>query len=206
LDKINIPAVTEAHRLIKEQMGDGTATVQIIKNEADDSYLAVGELQGPDWWFVSVFPTQSIKATAHQAALTVFAEGILLLLLILMVVYLVMRAQAEKPLQQLRHAAESIGEGRYSEVADVQITLPLEMKNEIGLLATRFVEMAGKIRDSRRNLERIVEDRTRELKSANATLREMSLLDGLTNIQRPCDRRDWWGQRPGIGRPGTAPF
>lgn len=196
LDKAGIPTVTRAYELIQEQLGKeaanpaDSAKVRIIYNPQDSTYLAVGELSGPGWWFVSVFPTQSIKAAAHRSALTVFFAGMLLLLLILAIVYWIIRSQAAVPLKQLRHAAEAVGEGRYKEVADMEIPLPLNMKNEIGLLATRFVEMAANIRDATRHLERIVEERTRELESANTALRALSLLDGLTEIhnRRSFDR------------------
>ncbi|MBC2723719.1 MAG: diguanylate cyclase, partial [Desulfosporosinus sp.] len=98
--------------------------------------------------------------------------------------------QAEKPLKQLTNAAEVIGRGDYQEVAEAKMQLPINLNNEIGLLANRFVEMAANIQNSKDNLERIVEERTNALEKANSDLIEMSLLDGLTGIhnRRSLDR------------------
>lgn len=182
LDKINIPSVKEAYKLIQQEINMDTSKVKIIKNEAYDNYLAVGQIQGPEWLFVRVFPMQNIRNTAHDAASEVFFEGMIILFLILFIVYYVMRHQAARPLKQLSYAAEVIGRGEYDKVAEKRITLPVDLNNEIGLLSKRFVEMASNIRNSEENLERIVEERTKALEKANADLIEMSLLDGLTGI------------------------
>jgi diguanylate cyclase (GGDEF)-like protein len=190
LDKINIPSVKEAYKLIQEEMGGDFSKVKIIKNKAHDSYLAVGQFEGPEWLLVRVFPMHNIKEAAHAAAREIFVEGIIILSIILLVVFYVMKYQAENPLKQLTSAAESIGRGEYREVAEQTIKLPVKLKNEIGLLSIRFVEMATNIRDTRENLERIVEERTKALEQSNAALVEMSLLDGLTGIhnRRSFDR------------------
>ncbi|MZP31381.1 diguanylate cyclase [Heliobacterium undosum] len=190
LDKIDIPSVKEAYQRIREEIKDETAEVRIIQNKTHDSYLAVGMIRGPEWYFVRVLPVAKIRDAAHQEARRVFVEGMTVLFAVLLVVYSVMRYQAEKPLQQLTHAAEVIGSGEYGEVAEGRIPLPVQLNNEIGLLSTRFVEMAGSVKDAKENLERIVEERTQALEKANADLMEMSLLDGLTGIhnRRSFDR------------------
>lgn len=189
LDKIDIPIVKYSYKLIKESAKD-FLEVELIENNVNDCYLAVKKLDGPNWLFVRVLPRKLIRAEAHAAALKVFVEGMLILFFILLIVYLVMRTQAEKPLSQLTVAAERIGLGDYGAVADLSIPLPLDAENEIGLLSSRFVEMATNIRDSQKNLERIVEARTKELEQANANLMELSLLDGLTGVhnRRALDR------------------
>lgn len=181
LEKINIPTVKEAYKLITEQITD-TSEVHIIENKHDDTYLAVGEIQGPEWLFVRVLPMENIRQVAHEAARGVFVGGMGILFAILLIVYFVMRYQAETPIKQLSYAAEIIGEGRYAEVAEMRIPLPVGLRNEIGLLSVSFVEMATKIKGSKEDLERIVEERTKALEKANTNLMEMSLLDGLTGI------------------------
>lgn len=190
LDKIQIPLVKEAYKLINEDIGEGTSEVKVIMNKLHDSYLVVGEIEGPDWLFVRVLPVKNIREAAHQNAKRVFFEGMVILFTILLIAYYVIRYQAEKPLKQLTYAAEVIGRGEYQEVAEERMQLPVNLNNEIGLLAIRFVEMASNIQDSKKNLEKIVEERTNALEKANIDLIEMSLLDGLTGIhnRRSLDR------------------
>lgn len=190
LDKIQIPLVKEAYKLIKEEIGEEASEVKVILNKKYDSYLVVGEIEGPEWLFVRVLPVKNIRGVAHENAKRVFYEGMIILFAILLIVYYVIRYQAERPLKQLTYAAEVIGRGEYKEVAEERMQLPVNLNNEIGLLAKRFVEMATNIKDSKENLERIVEERTNALEKANADLIEMSLLDGLTGIhnRRSLDR------------------
>ncbi len=190
LDEIKIPSVIEAYKLIQEEINGDAQEVRIIRNKAHDSYLAVGQIEGPNWYFIRVFPMKNIRSAAHNVALEVFISGMLILFTILLIVYIVMGRQAEKPLKRLSLAAEAIGKGQYKEVAESEILLPVELNNEIGLLSRRFVEMAANIQDSKENLERIVEERTRALEQANSDLMEMSLLDGLSGIhnRRSFDR------------------
>lgn len=106
IDEINIPFVKESYELIQKEMKEDYSGIKIIKNDTYGSYLAVGKLEGPEWLFVRVFPMSIIKETAHSAARKVLIEGILILFIILLVVYHVMRYQAENPLKQLTYAAE----------------------------------------------------------------------------------------------------
>ncbi len=61
-----------------------------------------------------------------QKSITLFAEGNMILSVILGVVYYVMKYQAEKPLIQLTNAAEAIGRGEYKSVAQQTIEPPLK--------------------------------------------------------------------------------
>jgi diguanylate cyclase (GGDEF)-like protein len=195
LEKIENETVVRSYELIDRALkrspdglsGDSVITVE---NERDDAYLTVGKLRGPEWLFVNVYPKSRIRAAAHRAAMEWFVEGSILLLVILSVFLVLVSRRANRPLEQLRTAAQYLGNSRYDEVVDGSIPLPTELNNEIGLLARRFQEMATRIRDANREMERVVDERTRELQAANAALREMSIMDGLTGIhnRRSFDR------------------
>lgn len=53
---------------------------------------------------------------------------------------------------------------------------------EINLLADEFNKMAGRLKESYADLEKKVEDRTKELHELNLKLNELSITDGLTGI------------------------
>ena len=195
LEKIEDPEIVRSYTKIREAVDenpeafeDGSALV--VENERDDTYLTVGKLSGPSWWFVNVYPKELIRGTAHRSAVELIVEGILLLLLLLGMFVVLVKRRAEIPLLQLKEAAERIERGEIAEVADGTLPLPTQLENEIGALAGRFREMASRVRDVNRNLERIVDKRTDELQRANADLREMSIMDGLTGIhnRRSFDR------------------
>lgn len=190
LDNIADPAIVGMYELIDEATAGSPGTVSLVHNAADDTWLAVSELTGPDWWFVSVYPESVIRASASQAAAAVMATGFVLLLLLIAIIGFIIRRDAERPLEQLREAAQCIGRGDYAAVADGQVSLPRKLGNEVGLLADTFHDMAVSIRDAQATLERIVAERTRELQAANSDLRELSLLDGLLGIhnRRAFDR------------------
>jgi diguanylate cyclase (GGDEF)-like protein len=195
LDEIEDPEIVRSYEVIREAMdADSAAFAEdntiVVENSRDETYLTVGRLEGPDWWYVDVYPTSEIRAVAHGAALERIIESVVLLVILMGTFLILVHRRAARPLAQLRTAAERIGEARVAEVVHGDVPLPVHLDNEIGLTAQRFHEMAGRILNANRELERVVDQRTQELQEANAALREMSIMDGLTGIhnRRSFDR------------------
>ncbi|AWI03037.1 sensor domain-containing diguanylate cyclase [Clostridium drakei] len=182
MDKISIPLVKEAYGLIQKNVGQDYNKVKIIESKAYDSYFAVGDFKETSWYLIRVLPMKNIRNVAHLAAMKVFIEGMAILFTILFIVYYVIKYQAERHLMKLRQAAEAVGRGEYDKVAEGKIELPMELKNEIGLLSRSFYDMSINIKNFKENLEGIVEERTKALEKANNELMKLSLLDGLTGI------------------------
>ena len=81
-----------------------------------------------------------------------------------------------KPLIRLTESARILAKGDF----DASVNIKVSSKDEVGILAASFGEMAKnlkasyeKLEDYSRTLEQKVEDRTRQLREANAKLREM---------------------------------
>lgn len=182
LENIEDPVVVRIYELIDEATNGKPGTVSLVRNTVDDTWLAVSELSGPNWWFVSVYPESLIAAAANQTAAAVLSTGVVLLFLLIGIIGYIIRRDAERPLEQLREAAQHVKRGDYAAVAEGRVTLPRELGNEVGMLANTFYDMTVSIRDTQMTLEQTVADRTRELKQANASLRELSLHDGLLGI------------------------
>jgi diguanylate cyclase (GGDEF)-like protein len=182
LDNIEDPAVVRIYQLIDAATDGSPGPVSLVRNPVDDNWLAVSELTGPDWWFVSIYPGSLIRASANQTAMAVLITGTVLLFLLIGIIGLIIRRDAERPLQQLREAALHVERGDYAAVAEGRVSLPRELENEVGMLANRFHDMTVSIRDSQAILEQVVTERTQELEVANNTLRELSLHDGLLGI------------------------
>ena len=189
LDLIEIPSVLDAYEIINKNM-DNSDSVQIFENKKDNAYLAVGEISEPEWWLVTVCPKEIITDHANIFSITIIIIGLIFLTVILFITYITMKIQAARPINQLSEAVEYVSKGEYKKIAEEKILLPVKTKNEIGLFAKSFISMAKSINEVNENLERIVENRTKELEDANASLRELSLLDGLTGIfnRRSLDR------------------
>lgn len=146
-----------------------------------DAYIGFTELEGPGWWFVTLYPRKLIDASAYEAA-----RGLLLILFSLfalttLIVIIVLRTSVARPINQVKLASERLAAGDYLAIADGSVRLPEELNNEIGLLARSFRAMAVRAGDAKGHLEQSVTARTLELEIANRKLEQLSFVDGLTS-------------------------
>lgn len=190
LDKIENQDIVRMHHLINESVSKPFKPLYVLDDEEGGNYLLTARLSGPDWWFITVYPKALITAEAHKASRIVLVLGLSIFLLYYIITYFIIHKQVRNPLQMLQTAVAKVAEGNYNDVAEHPERLPMDQKNEIGRLAGSFLDMSVHVRDVNLHLERIVENRTKELEEANARLRDMSLLDGLTGIhnRRSFDR------------------
>jgi two-component system, sensor histidine kinase and response regulator len=65
----------------------------VIDDPASDAFLAMVRLDGPNWWFVTVYPKQLLTTTAVKTAQHILAAAILALLLELVMLYRAMSRQ-----------------------------------------------------------------------------------------------------------------
>ncbi len=86
-------------------------------------------------------------------------------LLLLLIIPLVLRASVARPLEALTAGV------RRMEAGEMDVSTPIQTSDEIGFLTGAFNNMSSALDDQVRNLERRVADRTRELDTANASLR-----------------------------------
>ncbi|MFV3076015.1 diguanylate cyclase domain-containing protein [Niveispirillum fermenti] len=188
LEKLGDPGLLRTHALIRDSIA-GRVTdlssddnVWIVVDKDDEAYLAVTRLDGPDWWFIARYPMALVADTAHQAASAIMLMGTAYFLAMLGLVFVLLRRQVAAPILQLKAASERVAAGDYAAVADGTQALPLEARDEIGLLARSFRSMAGHVRDANARLEGLVTLRTEALEAAHRQLQEWSLHDPLTGI------------------------
>ena len=118
----------------------------IIDNPADDNYLAIARLSGPDWYWVTVFPKSIITAPAAATARWVLLAGVVALLLELLILYGALRRQVAVPLNRLITATDQITTG------DFEVRLDGHRDDEIGHLARSFNTMSQEIQSRERKL------------------------------------------------------
>ena len=157
------PHLKRVYNLILANNGQST----IVNNAEDEEYLAVTRLQGPEWYFVTIFPKEIISKEAAMVARMSLLLGASALLLGLCILYLIFRRKVAKPLGDLVAATDRIAAGDFSQPVDVQ------RSDEIGHLTRSINAMADEIKsrenrliEAQRDLEKHVAERTLQLQEA----------------------------------------
>lgn len=190
------------------QAAGGVAGTRV--HETDDALLGVGEIPGPDWVFVAVYPKALIQSRALEAARLVFAVGLASLLVQLALMARVLRRWVSAPLARLTAVAAELGRGELSVRAS---RAGQGEAAEVQALAASFDHMAEAVeaRDRRlaehaESLERRVAERTAELGRRNEDLRHVLdavdqglltiSLDGELSRERSAAVERWLGPAP----------
>ncbi|MCP4409850.1 MAG: hypothetical protein GY807_19315 [Gammaproteobacteria bacterium] len=125
----------------------------VIKNSKDDEYLAITKIQGPDWYFVTVYPRSLLMNRAMGAAGFVFLLGIISLLVMFIVIRIILKYYLIYPLGQLTQAVNNVKIthntwkneiAAFGERSSALSTRP----DEIGLLASSFADMGDHLRST----------------------------------------------------------
>lgn len=153
----------------------------VVENTEDKEYLAVAKLNGPDWYFVTVFPKSILVGLAFDNARFVLILGGISLLVEVMVLFFVLRRQVATPLQKLMVATEQIAAG------DFNIHLDTTRQDELGRLAHSFNAMADEVyaREARLKQAQAALERTDKLKDeflANTSHEVRTPLNGIIGI------------------------
>ena len=148
---------------IKSIEQEFTGDHAIIFNHALKAWLAVAPIKGPDWLLVTVYPEDLVMQAARSTARFVLIIGLVSLVVEMLMLYLVTLNKVVRPLKMLGEASAQIGQANYQLVANGQIKLPYDRKDEVGILANAFKEMATRLFDYNNTLEHKVAERTTEL-------------------------------------------
>lgn len=157
--------------------------------ESEDAFLATSKIEGPGWWFVTVYPKSLLSSPSLKAAKFILLLSVLALVIELIMLYLVMVKKVVKPLERFMEASSAIEGRHYDKIPDSVLPLPDHLDNEIGKLAKLFKSMAGsllKFRDDMHSLNQSLEDqvkvRTRELQRAKEKAEKEATIDSLTQV------------------------
>ena len=132
----------------------------VIYDEAHKVFIAVTKIEGPDWVFVTVYPTQLLASSALKAAEIIAIIGFLSLIIELLLLYQIIRMQVVRPLKQFVVLANQVIKSKYNAST---MHLPVQRSDEMGLFARAFTGMCNKVVEEQSKLEIRVDERTKEL-------------------------------------------
>ena len=124
------------HRLVMENPGS-----RLIDFDEGDAYLAVGRIEGPDWFFVTVYPKALIERATVSSALLVLVFGAAAISFVVAILIFVLQRKVSLPLQALTLATESVAAGAS------KVRIPETGDDEVGRLARSFNVMAGRVHE-----------------------------------------------------------
>jgi two-component system, NtrC family, sensor kinase len=137
------------------------ANAIVIENPQNNEYLAITKIDGPDWYFVTVYPKSLLANLAFETARFILLLGIISLLIEVIVLLLVLRRQVALPLQDFLDATQQIAAGNFN--VEAMQNLPLSRHDEIGELAQSFNSMGKQLKTSFDTLDAKVIERTAQL-------------------------------------------
>jgi diguanylate cyclase (GGDEF)-like protein len=157
--------------------------------ESDNEFLAVTKIDGPGWWFVTVYPKSLLSSPSLNAAKFILMVSLFALIIELIMLYLVMMKKVVGPLETFMDASSAIERQRYEKITGNVLPLPDHLDNEIGKLAKLFKSMSGSLQSFRSDMQRLthsledqVKVRTRELQRAKDKAEKEATIDSLTQI------------------------
>ncbi len=137
----NIAQASDPHlQRIFQLVTHKPANTVVVDNATDGEYLAVTRLQGPNWYFVTVYPKSLLATRAFQTARFIFFLGLLSVLIEVLVLFWVLKKQVAQPLQSFQEATEQLANG------DFTVQLDKARQDELGRLANSFQQMAQELR------------------------------------------------------------
>lgn len=140
LGKFNILTSGDPHLVrIFQLVKDLKPGQVVVENSQDDEYLAIAKLDGPNWYFVTVFPKSILAGLAFENARFILILGLLSLVIEVTILFFVLRQQVAAPLNNLMMATDQIAAG------DFNIQLDTTRLDELGRLAHSFNAMAGEV-------------------------------------------------------------
>jgi diguanylate cyclase (GGDEF)-like protein len=157
--------------------------------ETDDEFLAATKIEGPGWWFVTVYPKSLLSSPSLKAARFILIISLLALIIELVMLYLVMKKKVVEPLEAFIAASSAIEAQRYDKITGNVLALPDQLDNEIGKLAKLFKSMSSSLQQFRGDMQHLthtledqVKVRTRELQKAKDKAEKEATIDSLTQI------------------------
>ncbi len=146
----------------------------IIEDNFSDALLAVTRIEGPDWYFVTVYPKSLLASAALSIAYIVGIIGFVSLVLELLIFFRVIKFQVLEPVYNFGRFTDKVSNREYEALQSSGIKTLKQRDDEFGDLADAMFNMVNKIQVYESELEKLVNEQTREVQDTNLKLQEES--------------------------------
>lgn len=114
---------------------------KVIEDENDDFYLAVAQLITPHWYFITVLPKSIVNKGIWETLLPIITVSGFVLFAVVIMLFLLMHHQIDRPLYSLLVATQKVGENNFD------IHLSYKENNALWRLAASFQAMINILSD-----------------------------------------------------------
>src|SRR6266403_1494305 len=156
---------TDLEKVVRRPPVDLGQTLEVTHYSRDGNpVMAMGRpVLGTPWFLLVEFPERTFLVQAHRFLWRILMIGVVLLAGGVTGAFVLTRS-ITRPLRSLTKTASAIGGGDYSSVVAVR------RNDELGELANAFNVMLVKVRDTQRELERDISERTARLEAAPSAM------------------------------------
>ena len=114
---------------------------QVRESPDGEYFLGVSRIQGPNWYFVTVYPKALLKSKAYASIEGIVLTGLVALLVELILLAWIIRRQVAAPLGELNQAAASIATG------NLDVNIDIRGGDELNQLGNSFSNMSARLRE-----------------------------------------------------------
>ncbi len=172
--------IASQYQSILSSLNNHGSKPQIINNEKLDAFIAIAPIQGPDWYFITVYPKSLLAAPSQKTAQFILILGLISLIIELFMLYLVLLRKVLNPMKQFEAASKLVSKGEYglhSVLAGVN-----SRGDEVGRLGLAMLSMADRIEQQSHSMEATIKLRTQELEQAKEMAEQQARTDPLTGL------------------------
>ena len=126
---------------IYKQARLGSSKPVVVPSSDGNHYLGISRIQGPQWYWVTVYPKALVEGRSLAAARSILLVGLLGLVVELTLLAWIVRRTVSTPLKTLSDAAQALADG------NLQVQLNVEGQAELAQLAHNFQHMTEKLRE-----------------------------------------------------------
>ena len=127
----------------------GTSS-EVLPSSDQDHYLGISRIEGPQWYWVTVYPKALVEGRSIAAARAILLAGLLGLVVELALLAWILHRQVALPLAQLSAATQALAQGQR------EVQLDMKGPAELGQLARNFQHMTEQLREREDGLIRSV--------------------------------------------------